>query len=64
MENWEKKQLGEVTPTDQRDCRKYEIMLSTKSEGKKEEGGDARSNDACLHKYPLHMRWPCPPGGG
>ena len=39
-------------------------MLSNKSWGNKEEGGDVQSNSICLPKSPLRVMEPCSPGDG
>ena len=50
--SWEGTQLGQLTPTDQRDIpyHMYDVMLSNKSWGKKEERGDIGSDGVCLPK--------------
>ena len=63
--SWEATQLGQRTPTDQRDIPYHMTSCSAyRAGGRRRKGGDIWSDGICLPKSPLRVTEPCFPGDG
>lgn len=65
IRNWERTQLGQLSPTDQRDIPDHMISCSIyKAGGRRRKAGDIWSDGVFLPKSPLGVMEPGFPGDG